>query len=178
MRLRLATLLIAVLPLGLVIISACGGGDGSLTLEEYLRRFDALGEDFLNDGDRLVEDVRQAEEDAETQEEEADILRNFWARVSDRYEEAIADMGGLEPPPEAREAHSEWLAVQREATDFVGGLNDRAQRATSLDEIAELNSEFDGPIATDLSERGDAACLGLQDIADDNGIDVDLECLE
>lgn len=178
MKPRLSGLLIAALPLALVVSASCGGGDGGLTLEEYLQQFDALGEDFLSDVDRLVEDVRQVEEDAETQEEKADLLRNFWVRISDRYEEVVDNIGGLEPPPEAREAHSEWLAVQREATDFVGGLNDRAQRATSLDEIAELNSEFDAPIATDLSERSDAACLALQAIADDNGIDVDLECLE
>ena len=170
---KILTFLGALAVVGVVAV-ACR--DDSLTLEEYLREVEATFSAFYADGDRLQDGVSAAAEQAETEEEAVEALRDFWASLNNLYRDAVADVAHLHPPPQAKEAHDEWLAVESEGVDLVDELNARAQRATSVAELLELNDEFEGPVATDLSERAYAACLDLQSIADENDIGADLQC--
>ena len=158
-----------------ILAVACGDDDG-LTLEEYLREVETTFDIFYAGSDRLQGDASAAVEQAETDEQKVVALRDLWASLDSLYRQAVSDVAGLRPPAEARDAHDRWLAVENEGSDLVNELNDRAQRATSLGELVELNGEFEGPDATDLSERSRAACDDLQSIADENDIAVDLKC--
>ena len=171
-------LVIAALLLALGSIVAACGGNGGLTLEEYFQRLDTLGGDFDDEIDRLGEEFDEAADEAETEEEVIDDFRDFSGSMTELFADLVADIERIDPPSEVEDAHNELVAAQREGRDLLEELNERAQRAESVSDVEDWSAEFEGPVSTAISDRTEQACLALQEIADDNDIDVDLECEE
>lgn len=164
----IAALLLAVGAAG----TACGGGngDGELTLEEYFLRFEGAQDEADERFEPLVEALNQ-EFDSEAEQIEATrdfinadipILRDFVHAVDD-----------LDPPAEVEDPHEEAVAGGAELVEFLQDFTDRFADVESTSELEEL---LDAPELEAASDRFDKACFALQDIADANGIDVDLEC--
>ncbi len=182
MKLRLSALILIAAAL-LALVAACGGGGGGgggdeLTLEEYFQRMDVLGDDLEDEIDRLGEEFEEAIEGAETEEDVIEPFRDFFDRLRARFEDFVVDLDSIDPPSEVEDAHNEIVAVQAEGLELLEDLDERAQRAESASDFEELSAELDGPVFTDVSDRGEQACFALEAIADENGIDVDLECEE
>jgi len=159
------------------IVAACGG-NGGLTLEEYFQRIDALDEGIEDEATRLGEEFEEAIEGAETEEEVMEPFRDFFDRLLAISEDFVADFERIDPPSEVEDEHNEFLAIEGEFLDFLEDLNERAQRAESVSAAEDVTAELEGPVFTDALDREEQACLVLQAIADDNDIDVDLECEE
>ena len=172
-------LLVAALLLVLgTIASACGGDGDGLTLEEYFQRIDVLGSDLEDEIDRLGEEFDEAAEEAETEEEMIEPSRYSFNRLAALSGDFVSELESIDPPSEVEDAHNEIVAVQAEGLELLEGLNERAQRVESASDMEEVWAEFAGPEFTDISDRNEQACFALEAIADDNGIDVDLECEE
>ena len=176
-----ATLFVGALLLALsAVAGACGGsgGGGELTLEEYFQRIDVLGNDFEDDINRLTDEFEEAAQEVRTEEQLIEPFRDFFDRLGALTEDFIADLESIDPPSEVEDAHNEIVAAQAEGLELLEELNERAQRVVSISDMEELSAEFEGPVFTDISDRSEQACFALEAIADDNGIDVDLECEE
>ena len=155
--------------LALVAIACAGGGDGEEpTLEEYFTRLEVMLDDVAertNDEDPFAEPDESA-----SVEEQLEAVANFVADFGEAAGDFSDDLAALRPPPEAQAAHE--------------ALADAAQDlAENLDEALDLlENETSGTTLVDafalLEEGGDpeAACNGLQDVADENEIAVALNC--
>lgn len=153
--------------------AACGddGGD-ALTLEEYFQQLEAL---TATAEDRFVEfeaasDVERAA--AVSEEDVLAALEDFYTNYQTLFTTTIDGLNDLNPPAIVEELHNEYVDASAEV-------------AASLEEV--LNEFGDQDFATDLNlfedtgliqagERLVETCAALQDTADENEIDVDLDC--
>lgn len=172
MNSRSLFLLPGALLLGLVgVAGACGGGGEALTLEEYFQRLGAANEE-LSQQEEEVPDPEFNDDDVFDEQEKQSLRENVDAFISllEDFRDVLAD---LDPPDEVEDEHNETLA---RLDDFIAAFRaagDRVQDAQSLEDLdaafADVNAA-DAPLTQ--------ACFALQAIANDNNIDVDLECEE
>lgn len=175
MKRRLTSLFVAALPLGLVIVGACGGSADTLTLEEYFERLDAVLEAGDGEAETLNAQFVETSDAAQTDEESQDAFRNFFAGTEEVFQQVISGLQSIEPPPTVKEAHDEYVAIEVEALDFFSANIEPAEGTSSLLAIME---ELQGPAAAEIIARKAEGCLALQAIADDSGITIDLECIK
>ena len=160
------SLFIAALVLALGTIAAACGGGGALSLQEYFQKLDAVQNDAAARSEALGQPAQELQ-----------ALRDFSDEATALFSEVKGSLDDLEPPGEAQDAHKEMVAAFTEQLGLFRDLADKLADAKSLsevqEELANLVTELDS-----VGERMEETCLALQQIADDEGIDVDLECGE
>jgi hypothetical protein len=160
------------------IIAACGGGDGGgdvssdgggkLTLAQYFPEVE-----------RVVGEVRAGLDSAQEQFPagfvEPGPTRDALKVMGATLESGVTELGGLNPPDEALEAHNEFVDAIDAEREFLAGLEKEVSDVESAAELQEVlgrnNAELDA-----LDQRFQAACLALEAVATDNGIPEGLEC--
>lgn len=85
-------------------------------------------------------------------------------------------MESLDPPSEAEAAHSVFVRELRFRVELMESLADRAAEVESLSGLEEVFAEFEDPEFEVAAVRFDDACRALEQVAADNGIEVDLDC--
>jgi hypothetical protein len=143
---------VALLPT-LVVLVACGGGDGGdrLSRQELVAEANAICERF---------DTRIAGLEAPQSQEEVEQLA---AEAVTIFEEAIDGIRELEPPEELEERYDEWVRLSEEQLERARSLRDAAAEG-DVQEVQRLLAE------TNPSEaRADelATELGLTTCAED-----------
>lgn len=182
MKARPTALLIAVLPLALGLIAACGGGDGdgdggsAPVLDEYFQQLVAINETAASEGERLQAEYYANLEAAKTEEEGMTAFLEWEAGLDEVALQTIFDLENIEPPPAVRQLHTEWVAIQVEVEGILSTVIDRVHSAQAVDEMGEALKLLEAPAAEEVRDRGREVCFALQTIADDNGIDADLGC--
>jgi hypothetical protein len=159
------------------IAGACDGGGGR-ALEEYFQRIESVLRSADDDFGKLVAEFEEAVDEVETEEGVTEAFRAYSRSADELYADVVADLESIDPPSDVEDAHEEFVAAETAGRDMFEELNEQAQRAESASDMEEWMAEFGGPEVTAVSNRSDQACLALQVIADDNGVDVDLECEE
>ena len=155
----------------LVLFTACDGGGGGTDEERY---FEALEEQTQ----QLSDDIVSLEEDQPiidegTLEERKASFESYFGEFQDVGAEFLGEIRDLEPPPPVAALHTEYAdsidAVFAAFERYLGGIT----AATSDEELFEATA----------SELGDAetvrlidACGALQDFAERQNIEVELEC--
>ena len=89
--------------------------------------------------------------------------------------EITDDIDALDPPDEASALHDDYVEALRGITEFANDYKDRVEGADSQQALAEVllgDNEDDS-----INENIDATCIALQELADENQIEVDLECV-
>ncbi len=153
----------------LALVAACGGGGGQeLTLEEYFEQVEALDEEL----DERAEALEFTEEFA-SEEEDALAFQDYFAAVIPILAEFVDAIDDLGPPAEIEDAHEEVVDSGR---DFVADAEELTNELADVGSSSELEEVFDDPEYEAASDRFLQACFALQDIADANGIDVELTC--
>lgn len=152
-----------------------GGSDASADLEGYFAevtqialrtdtKLELIGSDLQN-----ATFANDAEEIAATQD--------GFQQAGEALELAILDFADLDPPPEAEDAHAEFIEKLQAAlvvqSEFLADMQD-VTTSVELDALAETYN----PDLAETDADFDQACLVLQGIADDNGIDADLRCTD
>ena len=165
------TLLVTLGAVGLVVVQLTG--DSTLTIEEYFQRLQALN-DVADERSEELENAFNADFLAAGSEEGVlQAFENFFTDSLPIFEDFVEGMEDLNPPAAVEDAHNEsveggaeLLAVVRSVLD---GLDDLESTA-SLEDLFEEEGFFAA------GDRLDTACFALQDIADENEIDGDLDC--
>ena len=158
-----AFVLIAVLLLAVgSFAAACGGDDKALSIEEYFERFEAL--------------VAQFEEDlgaANAEEEDLNVIQADLANTVALLATFAGGVSDLEPPDEIKSQHEEVAEAQHAYADALGDYSDQVSNLGSFEEFGTLvvAEELVAAVA-----RSGEACLVLEQLADDNDIEVDLNC--
>ena len=161
-------LFVAALALVIAVLAAACGGNGGLTLEEYLQQLETLDQE----AEAGIEALEFPEEFA-SEEEQVLAFQDFFAAVVPIIADLVDAIDDLDPPAEAEDAHNEAVDAGR---DFVTEAEDLTNELADVGSSSELEEVFDAPEYDAASDRFDQACFDLQDIADANSIDVDLTC--
>lgn len=155
----LMRLLLAFPLLGVLAVACGGGGDGdgrALTLEEYMQRMEKINADV----DRRLEEVSADDPSAEEG-------GRAYVKVLDDAKEKYRD---VTPPLLVEAAHDE---VREAVDEFGDALDAAADNATEGARLSDLLAQ--GEVVGAEERLNDALCA-VQQIADDNGIAVDVGC--
>ncbi len=171
--LTLALITTLLLALGVAAAACGGGGGGALTIEEYFQQLQALN-DATDEHSEELEEAFDADFLAAGSEEGVlQAFENFFTGSLPIFEDFIEGMEDLNPPAAVEDAHNqsvegsvELLAVVQ---NVLAGLDD-------VDSTTDLEALFEEEGFFTAGERLDAVCFDLQEIADENEIDVDLDC--
>ena len=163
-------LAVGALMAGCLLLAACGGGEGGeeLSLEEYFQGLEQTGEAHYAA-------IVALEEGSEGVWEDVEASRDYLASFEDILRQTLAELKELHPPAAARNGHDKGVAAFEAELAVWEEVNDRLADAESLSEldavIEELTPQFEA-----AAEQSREACLDLQGIADENGIEVELTC--
>lgn len=163
-------LVVAGLVAGCLLLAACGGEE-ELDLDQYFQRFDHIGGTFDARIDTLMEESRGVGQEIEG-------TRGFFDDFQAITKQALNDVNDIYPPAdagEARDAHDEFVAALAEVLAILEDISDRLADIESPSEVQALVEQLT-PSFDAASERANDACLQLQGVADENGIEVDLDC--
>ena len=168
-------LLIAATTLAAVIAAGCTDDSktDTLTLEQYFAELERIGDD----AEAAVDDIEFPDVAADASfEESRDALAQFFGASADIAEDAVDDIRGLNPPEDVEDEHDRYVGALENIPSISSDLEERIRDAETEDEYAEI-------VGTDdpFEEVGDEitnACEALQQIAEDNEIEVDLQCDE
>jgi len=157
-----AALVAASLPL-----VACGGEEEP-ELDQYLQRLQDIRDGTEMRMSTLTEKSQEVGKDI-------DATRDYYDSVEGILRQNLNDLTGVRPPTEAQDAHEELLTALAERLGEWEDFTDRAADFKLLHALEAMKRELDKSLET-VEERISDACLQLQAVADENGIDVDLEC--
>jgi hypothetical protein len=158
------------------------GGDGSgddvpITLEEYFDRIAEIREESREEADSIVAEMDSRAQDAEGTEGSIPILEDGLRQFEELASSVVADLNEIAPPQEAQAAHASVTAAFETGAVAIRDAQEGLDDVESEDELQAFTAEVDQEFA-DLTASADAACLELQAVADDSGIDVELSCEE
>ena len=172
---RAASLLGLMIALALAF-GACGdgekkdGGDGAagpLTLEQYFDKLQPLATKLDEDGNALDQRIRGTLD--------IDEAKSVFGEYVTVLEGFVDELETLEPPAQAQQAHDGAVAAGRAfAAEFQRAVDQGRDAETFEDLFAGAEGESFGA----ASEAFTATCFALEQVADDNGITVDLGCRE
>ena len=156
------------------LATACDGDGGGLSLEEYFQQADEL----QNQADAQFAEQESGEgpEEGASEEEIAAFARQSIESSTDILSDAAEAFGDLDPPSEVEDAHARLVEALSDGADAIQAVADDLPDALSMADLEGLDARFDSEGLNDAFMRLDEACVALQTIADDNSIDVDLEC--
>lgn len=162
----------------LAVLSACGGGDGGeLSLEEYFQQVETIVDDF---GGQIAALGDPFEADVDSDEERTELIRDYTRAAAALWRDSVEDFRDMEPPAEVAAAHDEAVEARDDRAEFAQDLAEQLEGVGSAAELeawfTEARREHEDALAS-AAERSEQACLELQRIADDSGIDVELQCL-
>jgi hypothetical protein len=171
-RLMAAPAVTAALVVVCGFLAGCGGGGEAdeLTLHEFYGTLDEIFDGVDERFEALDDECRAADASEEAQIEAA---RCFFDTSAEVFDESLDEIGALNPPAEAEDAHGEYLASGAEVSRFVEKF---LEGPTGTGSVTELDEFLEDPELEEASERFDNACYVLQAVADENEIGIDLDC--
>ena len=153
------------------IAAACGPDGEQLTLEEYFRRSQTLVDDQGKRSSPVETKLVENLESATSLEEQVEASRAFFSFALSEIEEFIQNLRDLDPPAEVEDAHNQMADGFQEVAVFTENLIDQLN---GVDSEAALTALFTDYVS--VFEPLEAPCRALEEIADDNGIEIDLDC--
>lgn len=171
-------LLVVGMLLGVAASDCGGGGDGSsgddeLSLEQYFEEVASIVEG-LEERTSTLDQPLEPEFDSEAEQIEAS--RDAFATVLPVFQDFVDELDDLNPPAEVEDAHGELVAGFADLAGGVEDLVDQLEGIESASDFSDLLLAPDSAFGLAVGKLA-GACLQLETIADDNGIDAAvLEC--
>ena len=170
MTLRSFTFVLVAISLLIVgsLAVACGGADETLTFEEYFARFDELGDQFEAGLQEAGTDVPTDNED-----DALSVIRENLVSPVALYAIFVRGVSELKPPDGITSEHEELEEAMRAFGDVLTEYSGEISNVASMEELQALASNEALEAA---GTRAEEACLALQQIAANAGIELDLNC--
>ena len=155
-----------------------GGGDGndaSAELRDYFAEMDQIA---LRTDTRLEE--IGSELDGATFDSDADEItanRDGLQQSGEAIESALLDLSDLDPPAEVEDAHADFFDALNAVLQLFAGMSADIEDVSTSAELEALSADYSQDFANADADFDDA-CLALQEIADDNGVDADMHCTD
>jgi hypothetical protein len=169
---RFLTVVVAIVA-GSLLLAACGGGDGEeeISLDEYFRQFDAIEES-------MVVNIGALDEGSEgVVGEDVKATQDYVDGYQDVVQQGLNDVKSLNPPSEAKDAQDEFVAALSNMISLWDDLSDRLADVETTSELQDLLVGLQSETQwLEASQQLTDACRELQGIADENGIQVILDC--
>ncbi len=158
------------------IAGACGdGGDDGRALEEYFQEIEQITEDYVARFDAVENQYQQLLAASGTDDVQVQAFLFFLEASSLTIREEIDARDEVDPPSGAENAHLEWLTAARVLAKIYEDVVDRAPDVQTSSGLQEVLDEVDYEARfAEVEGRAGRACSGLQEIADENEIDVNL----
>lgn len=173
-----------VLTLGLgLLVVACGGGkSGGNSLETYFESVKQSIDDADVEADEVEAGMDIGLAVADDLEGILDVLGDGLSGFQQLASDVRDDLEDIDVPEEIDELHTEFVAIfdaAAEALEAIGA--DLAEIDPSADEqdLLEQVQDFSKDLSEEFGSLGtesNSICFQLQEVADEHGIDVDLEC--
>lgn len=149
----------------LVAAAGCGGDGDTLTLEEYFQQVDEVDNKTEEKTDALTEDLGDTED--------IDKFKDAFNEFPNIIDDFLKDMEDLNPPDAVKAEHEAVIAAGRDSLDEFDAVLDELNAAETLDDVLAA-------VGSDAFNAADEAftetCVALQTIADDNNLNVELDC--
>ena len=175
--------LLAALIFTLSVAPACGGDDGDSATGSNGDNSDLAG--YFADVEQIFDDADAAASEAEeplnqtSSEAELDIkistLDTYLGEIDAVFGAAIDELDDLDVPGAAAEHHQDFIDGVSVSVAAGEALRDDLASITTEEELDDRLARFDSDIDAAV-EKSDAACRGLQEVADAEDIAVDLAC--
>ena len=173
---------------GLFAVLLVGCTQPALSVDAYASSLELSADAYVADAqslssgyqDRVIDEVRSVLEsdpdDAASRAVEitSGATTDYLSVLADDMLVFVDTMEGLNPPPEVREEHDEFVAAVRSVNQSIPATIDVVATADSIDEIrfALTSSGFaDGQI------RWTAACTALENAVRSMGTGIDIGCI-
>ena len=149
--------------------TAAGGGDEELTL--YFDDLAAIQSE-LSEGIEIIDEQSQAAF------VDPAAARQTLNATKSAGEAALSDLEELDVPSEAADAHASLESAGQAYLDAIDGLSNDLQDIQAGEEYDAFLAGTEDPNSEIQQARADlqAACDEMQAVADDNNVDVALEC--
>jgi predicted outer membrane protein len=151
------------------------GSDASPELEDYFAEMDEIARRTDNRLDEISSELQNATFDSDAEEIAAN--RDGFQQSGEVIESALLDISDLDPPPEVETAHAEFFDALNASLQILAAMFAAMEDISTSEELDATAEQY----TPDLESAGadfDEACLALQGIADDNGINADLRCTD
>ena len=176
MKPRLASLLLALLLAAVAAFAAACNGDGqrdALTLEQYFQQVDRVVDDVAEQADELIEQAFTDVDTSSSEDAQLAASRVYLSGFLAIIESFLDDIGEIEPPAEANDAHDAFAEAAGEFADASRDVIERLEDVLSPGGLGELLAD---PDLNEAGDRVEQACFEVQDLAEEHGIDIDLNC--
>jgi hypothetical protein len=146
----------------------------NVILEQYLLTVKGIFGDANTAAAEAQEELNAVPAGA-TLDEQIAALDAYLAAVVDVFESAISRLGNLGVPEDAQAAHADFIEGSRESLAAAEALRADLADIETAEALQDRLAEFD-EAAESAAAKSDAACAALQEIADAEEIEIDLEC--
>lgn len=172
--------LLWLVPVGLLLAAfgaACGGSERPRTLAEYVDRLDAIFSNTSTRIDEINAKFEDANTEAETDEEHMDAFRVLFEEMAKAADGVTDQLESLRPPsPLLDDEHAELVGSAANVASILEDFSRRADESQSLEEMRKLFAELEDPQYDAAVLRMGNACGFFENLATDNGIDLELRC--
>ena len=107
--------------------------------------------------------------------EDMEATRDYFDGFEAIFRQTLNDLNDIHPPAQAQDAHEEFVAALSRMLALAEHFNDRLADLESPSDLEALLAQNE-PSFDAAAERFDNACVQLQGIAHENGIEVNLGC--
>ncbi len=155
------------------LVAACGDGD-ALTLDEYFEQLEAMDADVDAQFEAAFAEFPE-DEDIFADDANLPFFKDLIAAFPRITGESLDRVEDLELPSEVADAHNDLLAALQALLVAYEEGADALNEAETMAEASVLIEEAETTIEPAIT-RFETACLALVDIAEANGISVNISC--
>ena len=167
-----ATFLLAIA----AVLVGCGSSTDTLTIEEYFEQFEAIDADVDAQFELAYADFPEGD-DFFADEANLPFFRDLTADFVRITGDSLDRVKDLDPPSEVEDAHDDMVdALENLLVTFEEGF-ELLDEADTMAEVSALTDEIEPSIEA-ATTRFENACLVVVDIAEANGITVNVTCAD
>lgn len=142
-------------------------------MTEYFRELEALNAGIRAEQQQVDADYAEVLAATEFSSAVQQGFADYLEAQRDLALEYVDGAGALDPPDDAKEPHEDAIGAYQVFADQIDGVIREVNGASTLDDLV---SALGAPAAIEAAVNATGACVALQDLADDEGVSVDLRC--